>query len=166
MDSNLPCSSVYGILQARTREWVAINFSRDSSWPRDWTWVSCNEGRFFTIWVNPENDFTLSFSVWMSFLFFSPCLLALDRPFNMILHGSGKRRHLCCLHCLRGKTFNLSSGVIFAVSFQKYSLSIWGSSLLIPSFLNFVKSCDYFLSFINMMYFLNWFSDVKLTFLG
>ena len=29
MDCSLPSSSVYGILQARTVEWVAISFSRD-----------------------------------------------------------------------------------------------------------------------------------------
>ena len=33
-----PGSSVHEILQARTLEWVA---SRGSSWPRDWTHVSC-----------------------------------------------------------------------------------------------------------------------------
>ena len=32
--------SVHGILQARILEWVAIAFSRGSSWPRDWTHVS------------------------------------------------------------------------------------------------------------------------------
>ena len=31
MDSNLPCSSVHGILQAKILEWVAISFSRGSS---------------------------------------------------------------------------------------------------------------------------------------
>ena len=45
-------SSVHGILQARILEWVAIPFSRGSSWPRDWTRVSCIAGRFFTIWVS------------------------------------------------------------------------------------------------------------------
>ena len=34
-------SSLHGILQARTLEWVAISFSRGSSWPRDQTWVPC-----------------------------------------------------------------------------------------------------------------------------
>ena len=34
---SLPCSSVHGILQARILEWVAISFSRGSSWPRDRT---------------------------------------------------------------------------------------------------------------------------------
>ena len=35
MDYSLPGSSVYGILQARLLEWVAISFSRGSSRPRD-----------------------------------------------------------------------------------------------------------------------------------
>ena len=36
MDYSLPGSSVYGISQARTLEWVVISFSRGSSQPRDW----------------------------------------------------------------------------------------------------------------------------------
>ena len=37
-DCCLPVSSVHGISQARTLEWVAISFSRGSSQPRDRTW--------------------------------------------------------------------------------------------------------------------------------
>ena len=33
-------SSLHGISQIRILEWVAISFSRGSSWPRDWTQVS------------------------------------------------------------------------------------------------------------------------------
>ena len=36
LDYSLPCSSVHGILQARTLEWVSSPFSRGSSKPRDW----------------------------------------------------------------------------------------------------------------------------------
>ena len=42
-------SSVHGILQVRILEWVAIPFSMGSTWPRDWTKVSCIAGRFFTV---------------------------------------------------------------------------------------------------------------------
>ena len=35
IDCSLPGSSVHGIFQARTLEWVAISFSRRSSQPRD-----------------------------------------------------------------------------------------------------------------------------------
>ena len=54
MDYSLPGSSVCGISQARILEWVAISFSRVSSWPRDWTQVSCIAGRLFTIWATSE----------------------------------------------------------------------------------------------------------------
>ena len=42
----LPGSPVHGIFQARILKWVAISFSRRSSWPRDWTWVSYIVGRW------------------------------------------------------------------------------------------------------------------------
>ena len=51
MDCNLPGSPVHGILSAKILEWVAISFSRGSSWPRDWTQVPCIAGRLFTIWA-------------------------------------------------------------------------------------------------------------------
>ena len=47
MDCSLPGSSVHGSFQARILEWVAISFSRRSSWPRDWNWVSGIVGRRF-----------------------------------------------------------------------------------------------------------------------
>ena len=47
-------SSVHGILQARILQWVAISFSRGSSWPRDQTLVSRIAGKFFTIWPISE----------------------------------------------------------------------------------------------------------------
>ena len=54
IDCSPPGSSVNGILQARTLEWVAIPFSRGSSWPRGRTCVTCIAGRFFTIWATRE----------------------------------------------------------------------------------------------------------------
>ena len=48
MDCNPPGCSIRGILQARILEWVAMPFSRGSSWSRGWNWVSCIAGRFFT----------------------------------------------------------------------------------------------------------------------
>ena len=49
MDWSPPGSSVHGILQARILEWVAISFSRGSSWPRDRTQVSRIAGRCFKL---------------------------------------------------------------------------------------------------------------------
>ena len=51
-DSATPWTvAVYGIIQARILEWVAISFSRGSSWLRDQTQVSFIAGRFFTFWA-------------------------------------------------------------------------------------------------------------------
>ena len=54
MDYSQSGSSVHGIPQARILEWVAIPFSRGSSWPRGWTQVFCIAGGFFTIWATRE----------------------------------------------------------------------------------------------------------------
>ena len=40
MDYSPPGSSVHGISQARILEWIAISFSRGSSWPSDQTHIS------------------------------------------------------------------------------------------------------------------------------
>ena len=41
MNCSQPDSFVHGILHAGILEWVAISFSRGTSWPRDWTvWVT------------------------------------------------------------------------------------------------------------------------------
>ena len=68
---SLICSSVHGILQARIVEWVAISFSRGSSWPRDGIQVSNTAGRLFTNWATREVTFSpllksnLCFVSWM-----------------------------------------------------------------------------------------------------
>ena len=49
LDCSLPGSSVHRILQARILNWVAILFSRGSSWPRGRTCTSYISGRYFTI---------------------------------------------------------------------------------------------------------------------
>ena len=67
MDCTLQSSSVYGILQARILEWVAVPSSRVSSWPKDWTHISyvfflCQPllaGEFFTTSTTWEAQSTL-----------------------------------------------------------------------------------------------------------
>ena len=59
MDCSPPGSSVHEILQARILEWVAMPFSRGSSWPKGRTQVSCIAGRFFTIWATRKTQGTV-----------------------------------------------------------------------------------------------------------
>ena len=54
MDCSLPGSSVHGILQARILEWVAIPFSRGSSWSRDQTCATCIGGQIIYHWATRE----------------------------------------------------------------------------------------------------------------
>jgi len=54
MDCSPLGSSVYGILQARILEWVAISFSRGSSLARDRTQVSCIGRQVLYQWATRE----------------------------------------------------------------------------------------------------------------
>ena len=54
MDYSLPGSSIYGILQPRILECIAIPFSRGSFQPRDQIQFYCIAGRFFTFWATRE----------------------------------------------------------------------------------------------------------------
>ena len=74
MDCSLPGSSVHGILQAGTLEWVSISFSRGSSWLRDWMQVSCIARGFFITWAYreapicmmiPPNIFQFLYQIWI-----------------------------------------------------------------------------------------------------
>ena len=47
MDCSPPGFPVHEIFKARVLEWVVISFSRGSSQPRDWIWVSRMVGRCF-----------------------------------------------------------------------------------------------------------------------
>ena len=51
---SLPGSSVHGIFQARMLEWVAISFSRRTSWARDQTQGSCIGRQILYHWATWE----------------------------------------------------------------------------------------------------------------
>ena len=65
LDYSPPGSSVHGILQARILEWVAMPFSRGSSWPRDQTQVSCIAGRFLIIGTTREAHIYTYMLIWL-----------------------------------------------------------------------------------------------------
>ena len=46
--------SVHGVFQERILEWVAISSSKRSSWPRDWTPVSCIGRQILYQWATWE----------------------------------------------------------------------------------------------------------------
>ena len=51
VDYNLPVFSAHGLFQARILEWVAMSFSRGSSWPRDRIHISCIRRQILYLWA-------------------------------------------------------------------------------------------------------------------
>ena len=96
-DWSPPGSSVHGIFQARILQWVAISFSRASSWPGDRTRVSCIAGGSFTNWATRSEDYEEAIlTAWAGLLFgglrcgpstpcFPPCSLVV---FSQLLSAS------------------------------------------------------------------------------
>ena len=73
MDYSSPVFSVPGILHARILEWVAIPFSRGSSWFRDQTCVSCTARRFFTVWATREAPYICIYTYHVYRYIFTKC---------------------------------------------------------------------------------------------
>ena len=94
---------VHGILQARILEWVALPFSRGSSQPRDWTWVSHIEGGFFTSWATGEA--LLLAPPKFSWLVFSSSTVLL---YQDLLWNSSCKWLLLCLANMGGTSINSS----------------------------------------------------------
>ena len=70
MDCSLPGSSIHGIFQAIVLEWIAISFSRGSSWPRNPTWVSRVVDRRLTVWATREVERHIN---WVQYHIFIIC---------------------------------------------------------------------------------------------
>ena len=88
MEGSSPGFSVHGIFQARILEWVAIAFSRGSSWPRDQTWVSCViDGHLHGRWILDQ----LSYQ---------------ESPWNVALGWNLKNNRTISVH-FKGKSFNV-----------------------------------------------------------
>ena len=74
---SLPGFSVHGILQARIMEWVAVPFTRESSWPRGQTnisYISCI-GRVFFFFTTGTPGKPKYLNVSMLMLMFSQILV-------------------------------------------------------------------------------------------
>ena len=61
MDCSPPGTSIHGIFQTRILEWVAISYSRRSSWSRDQTHVSCIGRWILYYWATREASATVNF---------------------------------------------------------------------------------------------------------
>ena len=111
------------------------------------------------------------------------CLIALARTFNVMLSRRGDSRHSSLVLYLRGKAFRFSplsiltlglpqmsfprlrKSPLFLVCWVLYHKSILGFCQMILLYL-LTCSCGFVHCSINMMYYIDWFSDVETTFLS
>ena len=113
MDCSPPGSSVHGILQARILEWVAIPFSRRSSWSMDWTHVSCIAGRFFSL----DHQGSPSLEESFAFLMSERCIKCLSYGIGGFFRGSPTNFSDC-------SSFHL--GIAFSLTCHSFSPSTSG----------------------------------------
>ena len=110
MDWGPPGSSIHRILQARILEWVAIPFSRKSSWPRDWIQVSRIAGRLFTIWATREDSKTIILN--QSFI----CIACIDNTVHLLNHPHPCQESSVCLGGSDGKESACNEGDLGSIS--------------------------------------------------
>ena len=80
-----PGSSDHGIFQARTLDWVAIPFSRASSQPKIWIWVSSIGAYLFseTLFSNKKKQLLIDPTTWSEVKSFSRVQLCDPMDYNL-----------------------------------------------------------------------------------
>ena len=94
-------SSLHGIFQARILEQVAVSFSRESSPPRDGTWISRTAGRLFPVWATR---------------------VALFLPFMILLFPFWFFHFSTIIYKKNFKALQLTMSIIFQTSFPPFLL--------------------------------------------
>ena len=125
VDCSPPGTSVHGILQARTLEWVAVPFSRGSTWPREWICIPCVMRSFLT--SEPLGKPNMC----MLCLLVSQSCLTLRNPMDYSLPGSSVHGPDMCMwmcNCLIWNKLNPSSWTVVVMVEEKltvnYTLSL------------------------------------------
>ena len=138
MDCSPPGFSVHGIFQARILEWIAISFSRGSSWPRDQTcvsYISCIGRQILHHWATWEASLIYLRSSYKS----SSCC-----PFHILFAFLGLSLHQSLYfltHAKRnsGNTHEKLVGVLPCEGGRTQSIGRYGwGNVLLCAFLHFL----------------------------
>ena len=97
MDCSRPSSSVHGIFQARTLEWVAMPSFRGSSWPRDRTQVAHITGRLYHLRIPKYVDLPINKWSWKASVNFRTQISLSSVPEHSGMEWSGQCPHPCPL---------------------------------------------------------------------
>ena len=129
-----PGSFVYEIFQVRILEWVPISSSKRSSWPRDWTCVSCKSpalaGEFFTSWATRELSIFILAALGLpcfalAYFSCSEQALLVTAVLGLLLRSTGSR-----LHGLQQLQSNSSGSVAPGLKAQAQQLRFTGLLVL------------------------------------
>ena len=109
IDCSPPGSSVHGILQARTLEWIVVPSSRGSSWPRDETHIPCIGRRILCHYCHLGSPY------------FNRCFVNADKLgsffswVEMILSYSRTSfpAFYCCLYTLLNQRLSQSTSIVY-----------------------------------------------------
>ena len=127
LECSPPGSSVLGMFQARILQWVAISFSRGSSWARDQTQVSCNAGRFFTDWATREAGVKLVIVAWIEVRAEHGCVLF-----------KGEK----CM-CTNGQMTRITGRLVYNFPFPLHALSEHILFFFMSVYLAIINVCIY-----------------------
>ena len=117
MDCSLPGSSIHGIFWAKILEWVAISFSKGSSWPRNRTHVSGNSRWILYWWGHNLARNILLICHWWKHITW-PCLGA---------RGAGKCSFWLGSHIWRQLyTMEREALILISATFSFYWWGNWG----------------------------------------
>ena len=121
MGCSPPGSSVHGILQVRTLEWVAISFCRGSSWPRDRTCVSWTGRWILYHWPPADSSHSLSSM---------PGALPKSLHAISIVTQQGRCYHLCIFRTGKGEwlpqSHSADMNTLFPVALNTFWWCTWG----------------------------------------
>ena len=129
MDCSLPGFSIQGVFQTRILEQVTI-FFKVSSWPRDWTWISCSGRQIlyhWGIWRGPLTGYCRSILLEMHVFYFRKIiLLAFFNSFPVTFFFPISHKSPVCwmLNLLNGLVFTLSSLIFVSLSLSEDFISL------------------------------------------
>ena len=113
----------------KMQEWVAISYSRGSSWPRNQTNVSCIAGGFFTAWASREGSLydAMNFIYWfqekLNHVYGSA--LSTSAPWELILvprTSSSVHMGVRCILCFHFKTTKKGTGASLVAHWKRIHL--------------------------------------------
>ena len=151
-------------------EWVSISFFRGSSWPKDWTCISCIAGRFFTVVLLGKpfrEEGSLLKDSWNTSTYWEKEKLScvIKSLENWVSVVSVRKKH--CFFTFNFPTSFFFFWLFFFFNFYFYFILLYNTVLVLPYIdmrfkFNDSKVLKNFLFFLNFLIFKNYLHKSRL----